>query len=108
VAEEGEGEVESGTSAVGGHELVASLEVVVPLEGIHSVGFVGVLEVIGLLYLSSAWYHRSAVGIVALDMFASQSTGLEEWDEIRCSVVALRVRVQWNSCRRHLLVPLDL
>jgi len=34
-------EVEFATSAVRGHELVASLEVVVPFEGIH---LVGVLE----------------------------------------------------------------
>jgi len=104
VVEGGEEEVESATSAAQGHELVASLEVVVLLEGIHSFG---VLEVIGLQHSSSAWHHTSAVGIAALDMLASQWSGPGEWDETRCSVVVLRVRGQWSSCRRHLLVPLD-
>src|SRR5271169_1834786 len=87
----GEEEVESATSAAQGHELVASLEVVVLLEGIHSFG---VLEVIGLQHSSSAWHHTSAVGIAALDMLASQWSGPGEWDETRCSVVVLRVRGQ--------------
>ena len=47
-AEAGAVEVEVVTSVVQGHELVASLEVVVRLEGIHSVG---VLEGNGPRYL---------------------------------------------------------
>jgi len=78
VVEEGVGVVEFVMSGGPGRELAASPEVVERLEGIHSVGFVGVLEVNGPQYLSLAWNHTSAAGIVALDRPVLQLSGLGE------------------------------